>query len=333
LTDDVLLASDLFLYPDYPDALSDYNGNGTVTQTEAEMFDNRWHRLLEFVEVPARTHHGLSPEFNNPLNVIRQPGQINLNSVRHPEVVAGLVDDPQVVDRSFAGGANYLTDQLGEAGRDWWTQFVRARDGVTRTTAGPPAGVRHFCTDPVTGFYLPGVAGSGPFRSLSHLNSDTTSIDQTFLRMLPMDEHGEDINGNGILDVGEDSNLNGVLDVLPADQRRRLFELGNFTEYQNGTIDPYIRHRILSKMLNNVSTRSNVFIVYVTVGFFEANFNPATGEVRIGGEYDLDGDGTVGDDRKWGFFVIDRSLAEEAYDPGTGTFANWRQLIKYQLKP
>jgi hypothetical protein len=158
--------------------------------------------------------------------------------------------------------------------------------------------------------YLPGVPGSHPFRSLGFLGQGNLGIESTVLRALPID---------------------GTTDG------RRLFELCNATEYTavnpGENIDPYIRHRILSKMLNNVSTRSNVFIVYVTVGFFEANLNTATGEVRIGGEYDLDGDGTVGDDRKWGFFVIDRSLAEEAFDPGTGTFANWRQLIKYQLKP
>jgi hypothetical protein len=303
-----------FLLPNYPDAVD-----------PSILLDNRWYRLFEFVEVPSRTHRGLSPEFNNPLNVIRQPGQINLNTVRHPEVLAGLIDDPQVVresegdwngnglvdaaeDLNGNGVWDSLPDMTGDGARDWWNRFILSRDGVSTVPGASPT------TDPVTGLLLPGVAGSHPFRSLSFLNTGTAGspfansggIENTFLRSLPLDG---DAAG------------------------RRLFELANTGDYTSGTINPYIRHRILSKMLNNVSTRSNVFIVYVTVGFFEANLNTATGEVRIGGEYDLDGDGTVGDDRKWGFFVIDRSLAEEAFDPGTGTFANWRQLIKYQLKP
>ena len=157
-----LLASDLFLFPDFPDALNyDANGDTEVNQTYAEMLANRWYRLLEFVEVPSRTHRGLSPEFNNPLNVIRQPGQINLNNVRHPEVMAGLIDDKQVIDRSFAGGSSYLPDQTGDAARDWWTQFIQSRDGITTGSLRAP--------DPVTGMYLPGVPGSHPFRSLGFL--------------------------------------------------------------------------------------------------------------------------------------------------------------------
>ena len=67
--------------------------------------DNRWHRLLEFVEIPSRWHrHVNSPVYNidagrvggDPLGLYRVPGKICLNTLRHPEVLAALIDDRDV---------------------------------------------------------------------------------------------------------------------------------------------------------------------------------------------------------------------------------------------
>ncbi|MBI5757304.1 MAG: hypothetical protein HZA46_02155, partial [Planctomycetales bacterium] len=304
-------ASAKILAPDYPDAL-----DASLAQ------NNRWYRLFEFVEVPSRTHVGLSPEFNNPLNFIRKPGSINLNTTRHPEVLAGLIDARDVArnyEYDVNGNAIFdlaedldgngvmtlpllpgLPDATGDTLRNWWNQFIIARDGTdpNGVATAPNGGT---AADPTTGRFIPGVAGSHPFRSLSHVGSTGSisgGLESTFLRSLPMDP-------------------------AAAAGRRHLFELASAGE----TLSPNLRHRILSKMFNNVTTRSNVFIVYVTVGFFEAeNQSSPTGEVRIGGE-------VAGMARRRGFFIIDRSLAEEAFDSGTGTFSNWRALVKYQLKP
>jgi hypothetical protein len=309
----VAIASAKFLLPDYPDTLD-----------ASPALDNRWYRLFEFVEVPSRTHVGLSPEFNNPLNFIRKPGSINLNTLRHPEVLAGLIDDRDVArNYEYDVNGNAVFDPAedldgngvmtlpllpglpdasavpAETARNWWNQFIIARDGTDANgvATAPNGGT---AADPTTGRFLPGVAGSHPFRSLSHVGSTGSisgGLESTILRSLP-------------LDAG-----------LAAGQRH-LFELASAGE----ALSPSIRHRMLSKMLNNVTTRSNVFIVYVTVGFFEADQSLPTGEVRVGGE-------VAGMARRRGFFVIDRSLAEEAFDSGTGTFSNWRALVKYQLKP
>ena len=209
-----------------------------------------------------------------------------------PEVDHGLVD-------------NTVAPTTGSI-RDWWMEFLTARDGL----------------DPVSNLVLPGVAGSRPFRSFSHAGGNAaTSIEDTLLRSLPADG------------VGSGS--------------RRLFELGTRPEHDTALPegDPvdlndtsrvpsavenaFKRQRILSKIIGNATTRSNVFVVYMSVGFFQATLNQATGAVQIGARFDLNNDGTA-DDGHRGFFIIDRSDAQKAYDAGTKQY-NWRELVKYRL--
>ena len=111
---------------------------------------------------------------------------------------------------------------------------------------------------------------------------------------------------------------------------RRLFELGteNTTipasdEFLNGTVDPTLRHRLLSKVVNNSTTRSNCFVVFVTIGMFEC-VEKSDGSIRVGGQIDVDGDGQP--DMHRAVFIIDRSNAEEAYDKASKTF-DWKKLI------
>ncbi len=89
-------------------------------------------------------------------------------------------------------------------------------------------------------------------------------------------------------------------------------------------MDPLVRHRILSKIIGNTTTRSNVFVVFATIGMFECK-ELANGAVRIGGQIDVDGDGNK--DTHRAVFIIDRSTAEDAYDKGSGTF-DWKKLVK-----
>ncbi len=256
------------------------------------LLNNRWYRLFEFWEVPTPTHR----ELGNPLNVKRVPGKVNPNTIRHPEVLAGLIDDPEVYTRNLTNASLHLpsTDggdqNLNGGRRDWWAQFIRSRD--TR--------------DSTTGLFLPGMTGSNPFRSLSFVGNGNASIDNTLLRGLPID-----------LDDGNSGT------------NRRLFELGRNAEHSAGSVDFYTRHRLLSKVLNNATTRSNVFIVYMSVEFFEVYHDVTNNAYRIGGKFDVDDDGDLTNDGHRGFFVIDRSDAEQAYDPSTRTF-DWRKMVKHR---
>ncbi len=90
------------------------------------------------------------------------------------------------------------------------------------------------------------------------------------------------------------------------------------------------RHPILSKIMNNTTTVSNTFIVYGTAAYFEVHEDTASGLFQVGGRFDLDGNGDETDDQQRAVFVIDRTEAFEAFDPGTGDF-DWKRLVKSQV--
>ncbi len=381
-------------------------------QTEVnELNHNRWHRLLEFVEVPSRTHEALG----NPLditsgpgkvnvNTVRVPGKINVNTIRHPEVLAALLDDTEVFrthvneDLIFPNtepeynngvldiprkiGSTVYYEDLNDNGtldsdltglfsrdlkdvvdsedlnndgildpgedkngdgrlnikiRDWWEQFIRARDQENMAL----------------NIYLPGTSDSHPFRRLSFLSD----VEQTILRKLPIDK-GEDPRrlfelgragdhqkggASGIAIsfgpdgqpgvAGVDDDGDGNTDTLPSGQpdlkERGWPHSDDYRYYTSNVTDSYTRDRMLSKIINNTTTRSNVFVVFISVQSFVADTDPSTpGAVHIGNKL-LDAGGQPVLSHR-GVFVIDRTEVEEAFDENTGTF-DWRKFVKHRL--
>jgi hypothetical protein len=79
--------------------------------------------------------------------------------------------------------------------------------------------------------------------------------------------------------------------------------------------DAFARNEVLTKIGGNVTTRSNVFAVWVTVGFFQVV--PGTESLNVpllDAEVGID-EGTA--IRHRGFFIIDRSLASSYKGPET----------------
>lgn len=285
---DYKIAAHKFLNPNFPNSVDPDDER-----------DNRWYRLFEFIEVPDRTHRhpsvvgqdllATSPfildigRTGNLGTFYRKPGHVQLNTLRHPEVLGGILDDPQAV-RLSTSGTNYLVDQGGDApNRDWWKKFIQSRDG----------------RDPVTSGFLPGLPyggthqtsneryGSKPFRDFSFSAQGTGSIEDTLLRKLPH---------------------NTALGETPFD--RLLFEIGTENQRDNGSVEHSLRHRMLAKMLNNTTNRSNVFLIFIQVDFFEAaevTTNVSGNQVnvvRVGSK--------LADSPAYrGFFVVDRSKIYE----------------------
>lgn len=307
-------AAALFLMPSPPNQSGGgpgtFPGKGVGPPTlppgfaKRQRFKNHWHRLLEFVEVPTRTHLQLG----GPFATTRVPGRINLNTVRHPEVLAALIDDPELFLPPDANAVPPRLGLLGRAGndnvnfRDWWNDLLWSRDGL----------------HPETGLTLPGMPYSKPFKGFSE------SIDNA---SVPEPTSDEPVPGSPI----EDTLLRSHPDQTTASPRG-LFDIGTAADANLNNIDQHNRRRILSKILSNATTRSNAFYVFVHVQFhvvYEHLDADGNAHFRVGGRIDLNTDGKL-DDGHRGFFVLDRSDAEEAYDSRTGKF-DWKHLVKHRL--
>ena len=254
-------------------------------------------------------------------------GQINLNMIRHPQVLNALLDDDQLIydpryyqatppagwptpPSAFTSAVNgnpYATSPVNynyistllysmdpnDSARIWWYEFLKSRD--SRYNSSTP-----FAVDPVTNLYVPGTANARPFRgfdSVGTIPASTTDspIEDTIFRSLPLD---------------------AVAGTTP-NQSRRLFEVGNTTadffntvqtEIAGTPIHPSARHQLLSKVMNNTTTRTNSYAVFVAVQYYEAvevSGTSALGNVtavRIGGQLT-----DIPTNRA--FFVIDRTGA------------------------
>ena len=312
----------MFLFPDFTDS--------SQTPEIESSRDNRWYRLLQFVEVESRVHKMLG----NYIAQTRIPGKININMIRHREVLAGLIDNPFLADvpgladlgEATREDAPFMTSASAFDSRDLYSDFMKERDGASVTSWDPSAsGPKQY--------FIPGTPNARPFRSIGAIGATASSeklLDQTVLRRLKTER---DDDGNGFEDAaGDDPGSN-----------RHWLELANTAFHKNsddtdgnGTVDladgpktntSMQRHAVLSKILNNTTTVSNTFIVYGTAAYFEVYEDQATGLQQVGGRYDLNQDGDAANDQQRAVFVIDRTEAYEAFDPGTGDF-DWKRLVK-----
>ena len=291
-----------------PQAQSTDHSRGFTGYAKFLQTDNRWYRLLEFLEVPSPLHRhpdlltfstatgsaglALPTNFGWP----RTPGLLNPNMIRHPNVLAGLLDDNRVLNLPAASGTFLPTRDASDTAtygpRDWWVEFLRSRDSANGTTV-----------DPVTNLFVPGVAAAKPFRGFNFTARGTNSVNDTVLRSLPADS-------------GTD--------------RRALFEIGQLTEHQtaNSNLDSSAKNRLISKLLNNVSPRSNSYGVFIAVQYFEAADvgTAAAPIIRVGGRI-------TGTPTQRGFFVVDRTGVVEQFKNLAAASVNPVSTTTFSLKP
>ena len=98
-------------HPEGGDQTNPYPNNPSGT---SDLTENRWFRSLGFLEVPTRSHRGIDEpsvnvapyqiaagSINGSLGFFRTPGKINLNTLRYPDIVAGLVGEPDIFNMNF----------------------------------------------------------------------------------------------------------------------------------------------------------------------------------------------------------------------------------------
>jgi hypothetical protein len=317
---------------------------------------NRWYRLLEFLTVPDRADESV----RNRLTWNRRtPGRANLNTIRDATVLAGLLDDADQIqamqilanpygpdgqpgvattdddmDSTTDEADEYLwpgsddvhltMDGYDDNDRNWMANLLAKRDGDDPLLNYPvvpppvaPASMRDV--------RIPGNINSKPFRNLSWIEPNfaaapdgdarrARSIDSTILRSLarlPLSPSGSPV---------------------PPTSSFGVFEARTPADVPNNTVDFHTRNRLLAKLHNRTTNRSHVFMVWTTIGFFEAHrlgpASPAPGEIQIGGEaQDIP--------RRRAFMVCDMTRIEEAYsdanltDDVPGAF-DFRKFIIYR---
>lgn len=283
-----LLAAKKFLRPNYDDSLD-----------PGVQFDNRWYRILSLVEVSTLTNNMVQWDQNSDgpngtqwertANPPRLPGAINLNTIRNRGVLASLIDDP---DDPLSG-----SDPEGHLNPSNPLDLTDTYDGNRdwwRQFIISRDGLDSF----VTNLYLPGLPGSRPYRNGGFVDQGLTSIQGALLR--------EVVNDAPFVADG-----------------RNLFEAR--TSGAANQIDYHTRHRLLRKVANNSTNRSNVFIVYMTIAFFEAVDDSASGNVRIGAQL------TALPEHR-GFAIVDRTLLEKAQVEASaqGRRFDYKKFIIYQ---
>lgn len=263
--------------------------NQTTTPPNANDDDNRWYRILEFIKLPTRQDlDSLRISGANPYmttvgrsgdgfedDVFRSHGPINLNMLRHPEVLAGLMDEKEMLNISDIQGT--LSRLLERGGGDFQRQEWYTSLALTRDRNDPVLGIANGTSAPVPG--IPGI--SKPFRSLANNDGGLRSLENTMLRNLM---YYDGSPGDGM-----------------AEGERQLFEIGTQAQHNSNTVDYSTKHKLLGKALNHGTSLSNTFFVFMQVDLFSAR-EVSPDAVRIGAKL-------TNSPGYRAFCVIDRGMA------------------------
>lgn len=179
--------------------------------------------------------YGMQPPFNR-VAEYRDPGRVNLNTVVNKEVYFGLMHG----DTSPSATGSIHPGAT-------WNSLVDSR----RIYPGTTGAILQLDPDTPTFF-------GNPLR-----NADAVDL-------VPTDSLLLDANGNPREGVQATMLREGAVANTP------LFAADTMTnEYNNSDRNPYFRYQPMTRLSSMTTTRSNVYAVWVTVGFFEVTEAPA----------------------------------------------------------
>jgi hypothetical protein len=287
-----------------------------------------YYRLFEFVEVPSRINGAVDPAATmtyGDTNIAgrreRVPGRMNINTIYEEEV--------------FQAALNNYPFALGPDAKAWVrpiTQIPDPNQGIvpqwatTATTGLTYADLRSELFRRVLLSIANPDADSGsenpallftpndrPFRSFT-VGATGAAAAGSVNRPPPLNIHSTFLRGL------TDSGATAPTPVFEDDRGRRTggteiyYPPGILTGPNDDVLDyPYFRWLAMQKISNVFTTRSNVYAVWVTVGFFEVlNEDPSrlSGLTNAPPELGREINADIGKNiRHRAFFVIDRSRA------------------------
>jgi hypothetical protein len=217
---------------------------------------------VETTNAAALKQWGLDIFSLNQISNFREPGRVNVNTIPHAGVWRALFGsvsaqgDPDV----SALGTDKLLDKL--PGWDANHPVVETLQELYQRM--PNAGESAFVGNP----------RSGGFQDRFVTERDR--------------------NNNGVLDVAYDANNDGTIDPNdPAEQAEDVNGNGVFdnNDHRDTNRNAYFRYQTMNQLANVTTVRSNVFAVWVTIGFFDSSGREQT-PVR----------------RNRAFYIFDRSI-------------------------
>ena len=218
----------------------------------------------------------------NSLSRFREPGRINVNTITDRRVWRGLFG--AVTDRNDTPDPT-AAEPACETIPGWKSGMFVILTGTT-----PRANVVEFMRSiPKPGRdNVPNPLSPGGFLD-QHVNEDRNGNG--------MLDPSEDVNDNGVLDTGEDTNGNGVLDPSEDDNGNGTLDKNDYRDTERHV---YFRYQTMNRLANLVTTRSNVFAIWITIGYFDDSVVSVEAEpVR----------------RHRAFYIVDRSIPV-GYEPG-----------------
>ncbi len=277
---------------DYPRQPATQNDFDPVSYPFTGMFSwfapqSRLHRVLEYLHVPSRfaqaeqmfspasmsgatnVPHRFHPPFNF-LSRFREPGKVNLNTAfDQGHVLAALLSDP-----------TYARAQH-------WPKVLASLQGAAGTLPVYRQGWPTFFFNPLRSYAAEELRWSTNGLSLNPSPADPTAdVHRTFLRRDPQQP-------NRPLFVAA-----GPGDSPGAGQSGALF--------RNANLHPVFRYLPLNKLANVATTRSNVYAVWITMGYFEVIPDASKPDgFQLGRELGSDTGEVV---RHRAFYIFDRSV-------------------------
>lgn len=296
-------------HPEFGHLLNWFSSNGVNNGDPQDYPD--FHRILEFVNVPSRylgndvylndTYFNVNSPFTagrhppyNWLSGYREPGRVNINTIYHDQVWSGLMGWLNVGQQGYTD-AVHQPASFGE--------FARSRKGFG--TNGATWEINSASPEVMAN----AVRGYGAQELVPQVLNRTRNVEMSLLRSL------EDANGA--------SGSNPLM--------QRTLDANTVQPYENGVRNSHFRYDSMMRMGNLTTTRSNVYAVWITVGYFEVvPMNDGAGNLLMVPDRELGlEDGSI--KRERAFYVIDRSIPT-GFEPGVDHNVRKTILLRRQIE-